>query len=66
MWDIFEAIIVGLNHMVSACVMNQHKGHWLLSNALNINLDVTLAYMSRISLLMGVKHLINLILTFTS
>jgi hypothetical protein len=53
MWDIFEAIIVCLNHMVSACVMNQPKGHWLLSNALNINFNVTLAYMNRIFLLMG-------------
>ncbi len=44
MWDILEAIIVCLNHMVSACVRNQPKGHWLLSNALTINLSVTLAY----------------------
>ncbi len=53
MWDIFEAIIVCLNHMMSACVMNQPKGHWLLSNALNINLSVTMAYMSRIPLVDG-------------
>jgi hypothetical protein len=39
--------------MMSACVMNQPKGHWLLSNALNINLSVTMAYMSRIPLVDG-------------
>jgi len=51
--DILEAIIVCLNHMVNACVMNQPKSHWLLFNALNINLSVTLAYMNQIFLLMG-------------
>jgi hypothetical protein len=65
-WDVFEDIIVCLNQMVSARVMNQPEGHWLLFNALNINSSVTLAYMSQIPLSMGVKHLINLILIFTS
>ncbi len=36
MWAIVKIIIHCLNVMVMVCVMNQSKGHWLLSNALAI------------------------------
>jgi len=33
-WAIDEAIIHYLNHVVTTCILNQSRGHWLLSNAL--------------------------------
>jgi hypothetical protein len=33
-WVLIKAIISFLNHVVLACVMNQSRGHWLLSHAL--------------------------------
>jgi hypothetical protein len=40
MWAIVEAISPYLNLMVNACVMNQSKGHQLLSNVLNIAINL--------------------------
>jgi hypothetical protein len=40
MWAIVEAISPYLNLVVNACVMNQSKGQWLLSNALNIVINL--------------------------
>jgi hypothetical protein len=34
MWAIVEVVIMCLNPMVFACVLNQLKGRWLLSNGL--------------------------------
>jgi hypothetical protein len=34
MWAIVEVVMTCLNLVVFACVLNQFKGHWLLSNAL--------------------------------
>jgi hypothetical protein len=66
-WAIVENIITYLNHVVSACVMNQSKGHWLLFDALNTIINLTMALEFEPNpLLMGVKRLINLMLNFTS
>jgi hypothetical protein len=37
---IAKAITSTLNHVVSACVMNQSRGHWLLSNASTISITI--------------------------
>jgi hypothetical protein len=41
-WAIVEAITFTLNLIVFACVMNQSRGHWLLSNALTICITFTM------------------------
>ncbi len=43
MWAIIEVIITCLNPMVNACMMNQFKNHWSLSNALSNIIDLTMA-----------------------
>jgi hypothetical protein len=40
MWAIVEVISLYLNLVVNACVMNQSKGHRLLSNVLNITINL--------------------------
>jgi hypothetical protein len=41
-WGVAEAITSILNLVVSAYVMNQYKGHWLLSNALTKTITFTM------------------------
>jgi len=47
-WAVVEVVTSCLNPIVSTCVMNQSRGHWLLSNALTIvialivNMETTL------------------------
>ncbi len=41
-WVIAKAITFILNPIVYASVMNQSKGHWLLSNALTISITLTM------------------------
>lgn len=36
MWVIVQVVTSYLNHVVSACAMNQSRDHWLLLNALTI------------------------------
>ncbi len=40
MWAIDEVIAHCLNHVVTTCVFNQSRGHWLLSNALAIVINL--------------------------
>ncbi len=40
-WAIAKAIISCLNFIVNACVMNQSKGHWLLSDALTTIVNIS-------------------------
>ncbi len=42
MWAIVEAFTFALNPIVSACVLNQLGGHWLLSNALTTIIILTM------------------------
>jgi len=39
-WAIDETITHCLNHVVTTCVLNQLRGHWLLSNALAIVINL--------------------------
>jgi hypothetical protein len=47
MWAIVRVITHCLNVMVTTCVMNQFKGHWLLSNVLAIIINLILAMESK-------------------
>ncbi len=42
MWVIVEAITFTLNLVVSACVMNQSRGRWLLLDALTTTITFTM------------------------
>ncbi len=41
-WHISQIIIDVLSSIVSACVLNQSRGHLLLSNALNVIITMSL------------------------
>jgi hypothetical protein len=41
-WAIAEAITFTLNHVISACVMNQSRCHWLFLDALTITITFTM------------------------
>ncbi len=43
MWAIVEAMTICLNLVVSTCVLNQSKGHWLLFDALVTIINLILA-----------------------
>ncbi len=60
MWAIVGVITYCLNLTVTTCVMNQSKGHWLLSNVLAIIINLIMVMESKSNPLMkGMKHLIN-------
>jgi hypothetical protein len=40
-WAIIKTIISCMNPIVSACVMNQSRRHWLLSNALTTTINIS-------------------------
>jgi hypothetical protein len=39
-WHIFQIIVDVLSLVVSTCVFNQSKGHWLLSDSLNSTISI--------------------------
>ncbi len=41
-WHISQIVIDVLSLVISACVLNQSHGHWLLSNALNVKITMSL------------------------
>jgi hypothetical protein len=52
-WAIVKVITSCLNSIVSACVMNQSRSHWLLSNALTIIITFTINMESTLFLFSG-------------
>ncbi len=40
-WVVAKAIISYLNFIMITCMMNQSRGHWLLSNALTIIVNIS-------------------------
>ncbi len=42
MWVVVEVVTSTLNPIISTCVLNQSKGHWLLSNTLTIAITLTM------------------------
>ncbi len=41
-WAIVKVVTFALNLIVSTCVLNQSKGHWLLLDALTIIIILTM------------------------
>ncbi len=41
-WHISQIVVDVLSLVISACVLNQSHGHWLLSNALNVKITMSL------------------------
>ncbi len=61
MWAIVQVVTSYLNHVVSACVMNQSRGHWLLLNALTIAIALPMNMkLSYCNFIVGLKSLTNL------
>jgi hypothetical protein len=58
-WALTKLIISCLNHVVLACVMNQSRGHWLLSNALT-TITFTMNMEAKLLLLVGLKSLTHM------
>jgi hypothetical protein len=48
-WAIVEAITFTLNPIIFACVMNQIRGHWLLSDALTMAITSTMEMEAQLS-----------------
>ncbi len=49
MWAIAETILMCLNLVVIACVLNQSRGHWLLFDVLVIEINVIMAMESQLN-----------------
>ncbi len=43
-WHICHIIVDSLGPIVSACILNQSRGHWLLSDALNFAISMSLKF----------------------
>jgi hypothetical protein len=43
-WHIYQIIIDYFGSIVSSCILNQSKGHWLLSDALNLIIFMSLKF----------------------
>ncbi len=64
MQAIAEAITTCMNLLVTACVLNQSRGHWLLLDVSVAIINLIMAIESNyILLLMGVKLVISLMLS---
>jgi len=63
-WVLIKAIIYFLNHVVLACVMNQSRGHWLLSDVLIITLPMNMEV--ELLVLVGLKSLTHMKLRVSS
>jgi hypothetical protein len=47
-WHICHIIVDSLSLVVSACVLNQSRGHWLLSGALKFSISMSLEFKDEI------------------
>jgi hypothetical protein len=47
-WHICHIIVAFLGLVVSACILNQFQGHWLLSDALNSTISMSLKFKDEI------------------
>ncbi len=47
-WHTCQIIIGSLGHVVSPCIMNEFKGHWLLSDALTFAISMNLKFRDEI------------------
>jgi hypothetical protein len=47
-WHICHIIVDSFDHVVYVCILNQFKGHWLLSDALNSTISMRLKFKDEI------------------
>ncbi len=47
-WHIFHIIVNFFGPIVSTCISNQSKGHWLLYDALNSTISMSLKFKDEI------------------
>jgi hypothetical protein len=47
-WHIFHIIVDSFGPLMSTCILNQCKGHWLLSDALNSTIFMSLKFKDEI------------------
>jgi len=47
-WHIFQIIVNSFGLIVSTCISNQSKGHWLLFDALNTTMSMSLKFKDEI------------------
>ncbi len=47
-WHICHIIVDSFGHIVSVCILNQSKGHWLLTDALNFTISMSLKFRDEI------------------
>jgi len=47
-WHICHIIVDSLGPIVFACILNQSKGHWLLNDALNFAISMSLKFRDEI------------------
>ncbi len=43
-WHIFQIIVNFIGHVVFVYILNQYKGHWLLNDALNVSISMSLKF----------------------
>jgi hypothetical protein len=49
-WHICHIIVDSLGHVVSTCILNQSRGHWLLNDALKFSISMSLKFRDEIDL----------------
>jgi hypothetical protein len=49
-WHFCHIIVDSLGHVVSTCILNKSKGHWLLSDALKFSISMSLKFKDEIDL----------------
>jgi hypothetical protein len=47
-WHICQIIVNNLSLVVTTCVLNQSKGHWLLSGAFNFAISMSLKFKKKL------------------
>jgi hypothetical protein len=58
-WHISQIIVDVLFSVVSACVLNQSHGHWLLCNALNVIITMSLKFKEQYRISLNLQDLID-------
>ncbi len=58
-WHIFQIIVDVLSSIVSACVLNRSRGHWLLFDALNVIITMSLKLKEEYKISLNLLDLID-------
>jgi len=58
-WHISQIMVDVLSSIESACVLNQSHGHWLLSDALNVTITMSLKLKEEFGISLNLQDLID-------